>query len=48
VLVGTLFGSWVGGEAALALPGQTLRIIFSVVLLAMGIRFIARSVNGGR
>lgn len=48
VLIGTLFGSWVGGEAALALPGQTLRIMFSVVLLAMGTLFIARSFNEGR
>ena len=48
VLIGTLFGSWVGGEAALALPGQTLRIIFSVVLLAMGAQFIARSFKEGR
>lgn len=46
VLAGTLFGSWAGGEAALALPGQTLRIIFSVVLLMMGVQFIVRSVNG--
>lgn len=43
ILLGTLIGSWVGGLAALALPGQTLRIVFSVVLLMMGARFIARS-----
>lgn len=40
VLLGTAFGSYAGGAAALALPGLTLRIIFSVVLLAMGARFI--------
>ncbi|MFW6039531.1 MAG: sulfite exporter TauE/SafE family protein [Gemmatimonadota bacterium] len=42
VLLGTAAGSYAGGAAALALPGQTLRVIFSVVLLAMGARFIAR------
>lgn len=42
VLLGTAFGSWAGGAAALALPGQTLRIIFSLVLLVMGARFIVR------
>lgn len=45
VLGGTLFGSWAGGAAALALPGQTLRIIFSVVLLVMGARFVVRSIG---
>lgn len=40
ILLGTFAGSWAGGAAALALPGQTLRIIFSVVLLFMGVRFI--------
>jgi uncharacterized membrane protein YfcA len=43
ILLGTFAGSWAGGLAALALPGQTLRIVFSVVLLAMGARFIATS-----
>lgn len=47
VLGGTLVGSWMGGMAALALPGQTLRIIFSVVLLGMGARFVLRSVSPG-
>lgn len=42
VLAGTLFGSWAGGAAALALPGQVLRIIFSLVLLVMGMRFLSR------
>lgn len=45
VLGGTVVGSWIGGEAALALPGQTLRILFSVVLLVMGARFILSSVT---
>lgn len=45
VLAGTLFGAWVGGAAALALPGPTLRIMFSVVLLAMGTQFIVRSAD---
>lgn len=45
VLGGTFVGSWAGGAAALALPGQTLRIIFSVVLLAMGARFVVRSLG---
>lgn len=43
LLSGTFAGSWAGGAAALALPGQTLRIVFSVVLLLMGVRFIVRS-----
>ncbi|MDH3298728.1 MAG: sulfite exporter TauE/SafE family protein [Gemmatimonadota bacterium] len=42
ILVGTFAGAWAGGAAALALPGQTLRIIFSVVLLFMGVRFVLR------
>lgn len=42
ILLGTFAGSWAGGAAALALPGQTLRIIFSVVLLFMGARFVLR------
>lgn len=45
VLGGTAVGSWAGGAAALALPGQTLRILFSAVLLLMGLRFILRSVG---
>lgn len=45
VLLGVLVGSWAGGVAALALPGGTLRILFSIVLLVMGTRFIARSVS---
>jgi uncharacterized membrane protein YfcA len=43
ILVGSLAGSWAGGAGALALPGQTLRIIFSLVLLFMGTRFVLRS-----
>ena len=46
ILLGTFAGSWAGGLAALALPGQTLRIVFSVVLLFMGARFISRSRTG--
>lgn len=48
VLLGTAFGSYAGGAAALQLPGQTLRIIFSVVLLAMGVRFIVRGSGDSR
>jgi uncharacterized membrane protein YfcA len=47
VLAGTLVGSWAGGAAALALPGQTLRIIFSAVLFVMGARFVVRSMASG-
>ena len=46
ILLGTLLGSWAGGLAALALPGQTLRIVFSMVLLVMGARFVASSRTG--
>jgi uncharacterized membrane protein YfcA len=46
ILLGTLAGSWAGGLAALALPGQVLRIIFSVLLLVMGARFILRGRTG--
>ena len=42
ILLGTLFGSWAGAAGALAIPGQTLRIIFSAVLLFMGTRFVLR------
>jgi uncharacterized protein len=42
ILLGTLAGSWAGASGALALPGQTLRIIFSAVLLFMGARFVLR------
>ena len=45
VLGGSIVGSWAGGAGALALPGQTLRIIFSVVLLFMGARFVLRSLG---
>lgn len=43
ILAGSFVGSWAGGAGALALPGQTLRIIFSLVLLFMGARFVIRS-----
>lgn len=42
ILLGTLCGSWAGAAGAIALPGQALRIIFSAVLLFMGIRFVRR------
>jgi len=42
IFIGTFCGSWAGAAGALALPGQTLRIIFSAVLLFMGARFILK------
>ncbi len=48
ILMGTFCGSWAGAAGALALPGQLLRIIFSVVLLFMGARFVLRGRPAGR
>ncbi len=36
---GIVLGTWLGGRAALALPGATLRGIFAVVLVALGIYY---------
>jgi len=47
ILVGTLLGSWAGAAGALALPGQTLRILFSAVLLFMGASFVLRGRTDG-
>ncbi len=48
ILIGTFCGSWAGAAGALALPGQTLRIIFSAVLLFMGARFVLRGRSAGQ
>jgi uncharacterized membrane protein YfcA len=42
LLAGIAAGSWAGGSSALALPDRTLRIVFSVVLIWLGGRYLVR------
>ena len=45
LMAGIAAGSWFGGTSALALPDQTLRLFFSVVLILLGGRYLFRT-NG--
>ena len=38
MIVGMLFGGWLGGDIALALPQATLRKIFAVLMLLVAIK----------
>ena len=42
LLGGIAAGSWLGGTSALALPDRTLRVVFSVVLIWLGGRYLVR------
>ena len=42
LMAGIATGSWIGGSGALALPDRTLRVIFSVVLIWLGVRYAFR------
>jgi uncharacterized membrane protein YfcA len=42
-MAGIAAGSWFGGSSALALPDQTLRLFFSVVLILLGGRYLFRT-----
>lgn len=40
LLTGIVAGTWLGGRAAIALPGPVLRIIFAVVLVGIGAYYL--------
>ena len=42
LLPGIALGSWLGGRFALTLPGGTLRVVFAVVLIGLGARYLWR------
>jgi uncharacterized membrane protein YfcA len=41
---GIAFGSWVGGRFALAMPGALLRVVFGVVLVLLGARYLKKPI----
>ena len=45
---GITAGTWVGGRLALGLPGSTLRLVFALVLVMLGARYLKRSGSGER
>lgn len=40
---GIAAGSWIGGSSALALPDRTLQLVFSGVLILLGLRYLFRT-----
>ena len=40
LIPGIAFGSWLGGRFALAMPAMTLRVVFALVLLILGARYL--------
>jgi uncharacterized membrane protein YfcA len=42
LLPGVVVGSWIGGHGAIGIPGPILRIVFAVVLVWLGSRYLGR------
>jgi hypothetical protein len=43
LLAGSASGSWIGSRAALALPGRLLAVLFSGLLVWLGLRYLRRA-----
>lgn len=46
LLPGIAVGSWLGGKAALSMPAFLLRAVFAVVLLGLGLYYVAEARRG--